>query len=317
MTHDVLRGKCAIHPGLADVRPTRRNTNAMNAHMIMNRLCKLSLMLPVLLLGVGCVGATDEHGDDDEQVGAAQEAFSTYGSWSWGTAGHSTAAAPIGSDPQTCFLSGVAGNLRSYYGAPGGYTAAYAEVYRSGSNWYINTYGPDTNSKVGATAICLPTSTNRTATVGWSTGYPAQVLAPVTANRRCGLMGVGNTEVYYNDNQWQSATDSVYIWNDGTNWYIGGTGHAQGYGGCVDVSSTSGTWNWTWAPTGGTSTLNLLQKVDGGTNPLGTQCFLTGVGGAFQSDDWNNGVFINYDAGSQWWSMTVSNNKTGKVTCVQ
>ncbi|WP_437989684.1 hypothetical protein [Sorangium sp. So ce145] len=283
------------------------------------RIWKISWMLPVLLMGTGCIAAADEQaGDeqaDDETVATAEQAFSGYWSWSWAD-DSSTPPVYIGTDTdRTCFLSGVGGTLASRAGTwPDG--DARVSVFRSGGGWYLDTHAGTGYNEIKGTAICVPSVANRTTPVRWSEGQPAQILAPVTTLRRCGLMSVLNEDAYGNDDNWKAAGDGVMIWNDGTNWYIGGTGHADGIGGCVDVTYNF-IWNATWAPTTGTSTLNVLQQIDGGTNPLGTQCFLTGLGGRFWWSDWSDGVFINYDPGSHWWSVTVTDDKTAHVACVQ
>ncbi|WP_437873329.1 hypothetical protein [Sorangium sp. So ce363] len=290
-----------------------------------NKLWKLSCMLPALLMGVGCVAATDDQASndlvDDEAVGSAEQAFSGYWGWWRETEGYDTPRADLAPDfDRTCFLSGVAGDLKSNSGSPANppLSSAFAGVYDSGGRWYFYTQGNHVTTKVKATTLCVPSVANRTTPVEWKGGEAAKVLAPVTANRRCGLDIVKNSETHYNDNNWQAAGDSVMVWNDGTNWYIGGTGNAHGRGRCVDATSGSGTWGWTYiAPSSGTATHNLIQAIHDGTSPLGTQCFLTGVGGRFQTSSWTDGVFVTYDPGSTWWRVTVSNGKTAHIMCIQ
>jgi hypothetical protein len=220
---------------------------------------------------------------------------------------------------KTCFLSGVGGVLKSEDGVIGNpndpYSSAYAEVYRGGGHWWLLTGGYVSQIKVKATAICLPTVANRTVIQAWSGGQPAVDLGSASTYRICGLTGVVNTALGYYDNNWQASTDSVQVWQSGDRWYLGGTGHAQGSAVCVDTTY-SGYWYWEWVAGSGTGTWNLLQQIDHGTSPLGTQCFLTGVTGAFQTNAWSNGVFINYDPGSTWWSFTASPQKGGWMMCV-
>ncbi|XXX82381.1 hypothetical protein WMF30_26860 [Sorangium sp. So ce134] len=290
---------------------------------VSNKLWKLSCMLPVLLMGIGCVAATGEQaGDelvDDELVGTAEQAFGGYWGWSRETVGHSTPDLDLASAADmTCFLSGVAGNLESQIGSPSGTRTAWAGVYIYDGRWHLTTVGNEVDAKVKATTLCVPSIANRTASVSWKSGEAAKVLAPVTANRRCGLETVLNSSNSHFDTRWHAAGDSVSVWNDGTNWYIGGTGNAEGKGRCVDASPGTGTGVWTYiAPSSGTATHNLVQAIDNGTNPLGTQCFLTGVGGSFLTDSWTDGVFVTYDPGSTWWKVTVSNGKTAHVMCIQ
>ncbi|WP_438036928.1 hypothetical protein [Sorangium sp. So ce204] len=285
---------------------------------ISHKLWKLSCMLPVLLMGISCVAATGEQaGDelvDDELVGTAEQAFSGYWGWSRATEGHDLLSWDLASNADmTCFLSGVAGNLKS--DGPGFFTAQAGVLnHDHNGRWLLSTRGEDDDTKVKATTLCVPSIANRTTEVDWSSGEAAKVLAPVTANRRCGLTQVMN----YGIDEWQASGDSVQVWNDGTNWYLGGTGNAIGWANCVDVSPGTGIGGWTLiAPSSGTATHNLVQAIDHGTSPLGTQCFLTGVGGRFRTNSWDDGVFVTYDPGTHWWKVTVSNGKTAHVMCIQ
>ncbi|WP_437767291.1 hypothetical protein WMF27_19975 [Sorangium sp. So ce281] len=282
---------------------------------VSNKLWKLACMLPVLLMGIGCVAATGEQADD-ELVGTAEQAFTGYWGWSRATDNDFTPAWSVGSKAEmTCFLSGVAGDLSA--NGPSIYASQAGVWHGYGDGWILDTSGDDMDVKVKTTILCVPSIANRTTAVKWSSGQAAKVLAPVTANRRCGLMRVTN-DPESGDNEWQAAGDSVLVWNDGTNWYIGGTGNAEGWGMCVDASSGTGIGVWTYiAPSSGSATHNLVQAIDNGTTPLGTQCFLTGVGGRFQANSWTDGVFVTYDPGSTWWKVTVSNGKTADIMCIQ
>jgi hypothetical protein len=42
---------------------------------------------------------------------------------------------------------------------------------------------------------------------------------------------------------------------------------------------------------------------------------LTGVQGRFRANNYNDGVFINYEPGLAQWEMSVSNSKRGWSTC--
>jgi hypothetical protein len=139
-------------------------------------------------------------------------------------------------DPRL-LLSGVAGDLDANDTS----NIGFAGVWTYSGGWYFRTKGSYEGAKVKATTLCVPSIANRTGEIRWSSGQAAKVLAPVTANRRCGLMSVWNN----GGDKWQAAGDSVQVWNDGTNWYIGGTGNALGDGSCVDVSPGTGIGVWT------------------------------------------------------------------------
>jgi hypothetical protein len=141
-------------------------------------------------------------------------------------------------------------------------------------------------------------------------------LAPVSANRQCFLTRVWNIDTPGTP-RFNADDDAIQIWNDGYYWWLGGSGNAGGQARCVDVNS-AGAPGALFAG-GSTATWNMTQGS-------GTQCLLQGLGGDFlavlQSDgsyaaDWNNGVFINYDPSTQWWSLKVSPHKKAWVNCVQ
>jgi hypothetical protein len=294
----------------------------MNTLTTLDRFCK-SWVLLILYSGAGCVTAMDEQTDTGEPVGHVEQAFSGYWGFGWQTDNQSTPPLDLGPDgDRTCFLSGVGGVLKSEYGSfgpPGNIpTTAAARTYRSAGRWWLSTHGNRNGIRVKATAICLPTVANRTAQRSWAGWFGQQAvdLGPATTYRKCGLTDVSNTQVYYADNVWQASTDSVQVWQAGGRWYLGGTGNAQGAAVCVDTTH-SGYWSWQLGSGTSTATWNLLQHVDHGTSPLGAQCFLMGVGGAFQENDWGSGVFVNYDQGSTWWSLAASPQKTGWVMCVK
>ncbi len=181
------------------------------------------------------------------------------------------------------------------------------------TSWFLTSRPATAGYKVRAQTTCLPT-VNRTSEVGWSTGEAAHVLASHTANRQCFLTGIANADWYYEAGTFTSASDYVKVWDDGTNWYIGGNGRALGWARCVDVTQHGN--QGTWAPTNG-GTWVMTQHIDNGTSPLGMQCLLQGVGGEFRTNNFGNGVFINYNNSNQEWSITASAGKTGWVNCVQ
>jgi hypothetical protein len=277
---------------------------------------QLSALAPILSLVIG-TAACDMGGDDlgaDDALASSEHAATWGGFASWARQDNlptSSNHADIGSDANmTCFLSGVAGNLSSTYGAqtPQGslYTTASSRVYRAGGRWYIEAQTGSGTEKIKTGAMCVNIVAGRTASFGWA-GGAAHKMLPATPNRRCFLTEVANSEMYYNDYDFTALTDEVRVWSDGLNWYIGGNGNAQGAASCIDVSSDLGEWNWA------NGTTNIAYND---MNP-GTQCFLTGVRGAFRSNDWGNGVNINYNAGLNQYTLSASSGKRAWARCIK
>jgi hypothetical protein len=46
-------------------------------------------------------------------------------------------------------------------------------------------------------------------------------------------------------------------------------------------------------------------------------CLLSGVGGPFTRSDFSDGVSIDYNSGTRYWEMTVTNGKRGWGNCVR
>lgn len=282
-------------------------------------------LIAALPLTGGCTAQTSDEAANgsNEQVGKTSEAFTGYWTWSRGLVSNTTLAWPLGSDKQmTCFLSGVGGVLRTEQGAmepPGSvYSGSYAGVEDQSGQWYLDTVDATGGEAVEASTVCIPSVANQV-TGYWTTGMAAQVVIgdyKNHPNRQCGLTAVANSDPYYSDSKWKSSGDSVFVTHDNTNWYINGTGNAEGWAVCVDVG---GAWNpWTWEPwPGDANTINLLHHIDHGSAPLGAQCFLTGIGGSFRDNSWSDGVFVTYDSGSLDWNLSVSNYKLGEAVCVE
>jgi len=265
----------------------------------------LVIALPAVALGA-CMDAGEEATGEVEQ-------HSSWGNSAWYGLGDNTGAtsADIGPDTgMSCFLAGIAGNISSSYGAPEPpgslYTVAKTGVIRSGGRWYIEAQTGSGIEQLASEAMCLNVIAGRTGVYGWSGGN-ATLIGPVTAHRQCFLTEVRNFDMYYTDAELAAAGDSLRVWNDGFNWYIGGSGHAQGSASCIDVTAVVGTYT-----------------VGSGSGPLayndlmpGTQCFLTGIQGSFRNNSYSDGIYINYDPGLHQWSMSSSAGKRGWATCVK
>lgn len=293
------------------------------------KLGQLSLVLTAALMGFGCVVSPDQIGDEtdgNEPVLEVQQAFNGYWSYSWQVHDQITAPADLGLvEDKTCFLTGVDGNFESQYsvGSPGPWPAPidvppHVEVYKSGGHWKLNAVATNSTHAVKVTAMCVPwIGGTGLPAKSWSTGLPPQVLGAAVPGRRCFLQGISNFHDDWDHSTipstratWSSSSDSVQVWNDGTNWVIGGTGQAEGSAACIDV--TAGFGSWTWIAGTGTSTQNLVQHSDSTV-----QCFLTGVGGRFRTTSYSDGVNIGYVIGTTQWTSTQNDGKTAWSSCVQ
>ena len=282
-----------------------------------NVITKVLGLAPVLALVAGaaaCDGFAEDAALVDEDVDQIEQeaSWGVFASWArQDNLPTSSNRADIGPDTdRTCFLAGVAGNLRSSYGAPQPsgtlYTGATSRVYRSGGRWYINATTGSGFEKIKTTAMCVNLVAGRIDPVSWS-GGAAKKIAAVAPGRRCFLTEVTNTDMYYDDVNYTDADDLLRVWSDGLNWYIGGSGHAQGAAACVNVASDLGEWNWA------NGTTNIAYNDQ---NP-GTQCFLTGVRGRFRTNDWSNGVRVGYDSGLNQYTLTASTGKRGWARCIK
>jgi hypothetical protein len=259
-------------------------------------------LLPVTL--AGC--AVDGESAQDEATGAMDQAVTIAGGYAWGSTTGTTV--DLGSATgYTCFLTSVVGQMVSGFtdmGVPP--FPARAGVALENGHWIFREWS--SNAAMGASVQCVASDLNRTAVRTWHRGDAAVLLGPATPHRKCFLTEVAKTDY---SQGWSHDSDFVRVWNDGTNWYVGGTqsGSASGSAVCVDFPGDYGSWLWVAGT--GTTTHPLAY------NPGGVACFLTGLGGSFNNPDWNDGVTIGYDPGILTYNETVSNGKSGWATCVQ
>lgn len=255
----------------------------------------------LVALTSGCAyGATEEE-EFGEPVAEAFEPFS--GLWGYGWQVTSPSATTIGTNVnRTCFLAGVSGNLVGGNGNSHG-----AEVVTNGSNYELRVRATR-DHKVRGDAFCIGTSAGRTSQVHWTSSSPAKSLGVVTPQRRCFLTGVMAA-----DNGFGTSTDNIRVWNDGANWYLGGStsqGWISGSARCVDVTADHGGWAY-FADPGG----NVYGDLAANTNPGGVACWLTRIEGRFATDSWTDGVRLNYEHGLLQWFLSVTNNKKGWSYC--
>ncbi|WP_163997580.1 hypothetical protein, partial [Pyxidicoccus caerfyrddinensis] len=208
------------------------------------------MAMPLAAFAVGCGGELPEQGQPEgelpeqgqpegdvpeapsEAVEQTEQGVVLGGSYWWGSTGWTQLdmGTSVG---RTCFLTGVQGSLTP--SSSGLTSSVYAYIYAG--NWYL-AINPNNGKALGEGVQCINTATNRTLDGVWFTGDPARLLGAVTAQRRCFLTRVEGTGGF--------KTNSYYarVWNDGLNWYLGGS--LSGEGGararCVDVPTDQGSW---------------------------------------------------------------------------
>lgn len=259
------------------------------------KLTIAGIIAVVITLGAGC--AVDEPGPD-EPTGEAQQAVSSFGIWSWGcsTTPCSLALGPAAGE--TCFLAGVWGNLQ-----PAG-SYSQVQVLQSGSQWGLQVV--TAGRPLGGTAVCVPG--NLTKTLPWHSGS-ADVSLGLASNRRCFLSGVINTRGF------TSTTDFVRVYQAHGTWFLGGNmTSAEGvtaFATCVDGPSASPDFGLIVSD-GSSSLDNPIQ----GNSPGGWACGLKKLGGHFTTNDYNDGVWIDYNNPGSVWELSAVNGKQTTTGCV-
>jgi len=256
----------------------------------------------------GCasdIGAQDA--DIQGGVAETQQAFSANWDYLWASTGHTFAN--IGtSTNRTCFMSGLAGDLR-----PAGTTSQPGAGVRTNANGDYEIYVDSAGGALSTYARCVNTATGRTPEVTWHTGDPAQWLGPVTSARRCFLTSVATSNATELSPGFKSNSDNVRVFQDSTNWWLGGTqsGNAFARARCVDVSADLGGWLWVAGDPG-------ARQDPLASNPGGATCLLTGVGGHFtDSSDFSDGAYVSYSATASQFYMNTKNGHSGWANCVQ
>ncbi|WP_044279439.1 hypothetical protein [Myxococcus stipitatus] len=266
----------------------------------------LLLALPLVTFTAACGGeplAADVPAVADEAIGQAEQQVSLSGTYTWRTNQAEFTYTSIGtSTNRTCFLTGLGGSLQP--ATPDDISRAFAGAHLLGDQWVvsINQY---VDRALSTNVQCVNTAANRTPEVVWSKGEAAKLLGAVTPNRRCFLTRIEASGAF------DSTADSVRVWNDNINWYLGGDladdGGARAL--CVDFPEVHGNWL-------------LISGADAihhdlAYNPGGVACFLTEFGGRFNQDSYDDGVSVSYNAGTRTWEMDLSPVKRGRAVCVK
>lgn len=258
-------------------------------------------LLPIALLG--CTATVDSPAND--ATGQAEEAVTVSGWYEWGSTTSKTADLGTATG-YTCFLTSVRGSMWPFMtdiGLPP--SPARAGVTIVNGRWQFREWS---NGPMDVAVQCI--AGNRTAMGTWKAGAAATVLAPAIPGRQCFL-----TEVTKNSYSggWTVNGDNIRVWKDTNNWYIGGqqteSQSATGTAACIDSVQNFG--SWLWIAGSGSATHDLAY------NPGGVDCFLTGLGGHFDGNSYDDGVKIGYDAGILTYNETVVNGKSGWATCVK
>jgi|GEM_PF-2994654 hypothetical protein len=266
-------------------------------------------------------------------------------SYDWhGTGIRAFKLGPVGQ--QTCFLSGISGELYGDGRTPTNGSSlsnvhaldASAEIVPQAGFWNL-VLKAGTGNGVRATATCISVTANRYS-IAWRDNQPPVHIA-AAPNRHCFLTGVWATSGF--GGPWLGRTEDPHIslrqtapngpflldgvltkyWPDLN--FGGATVH------CVDFVATS---HWSFTLRGpsndsysATKTITLRDNFPKGAPvPIGdVGCFLTGIAGVWTSANaWHppyplglyDGVFLTRDATvSPNWTLTASNDREGTVQC--
>lgn len=274
----------------------------------------MSAALPVAIFSAGCLTELDRQ-DESEAVNVeeAEQAFSGSWSYSWGDTRYSRADLGPAAD-RACFLSGIAGFLTTNTFPDGGLQGgAGVEIDPITNHWTLYVDPAFATVTLQVWARCV-SATSLTPSATWRAGQPRKLLAPVTANRRCFFteLTTGRDDEFPHGG-FQSPTDTVWIGNDGIDWYIDGTtsGLVWATAACIDVTQDLGSF-FGYAPEGSTTTTRLVPATDGAA------CFPTQLIGKLDATtDWVQGPYVTYNPTSNLFDLKSKNGSGGRVRCVR
>ncbi|UQA59843.1 hypothetical protein [Polyangium aurulentum] len=291
-------------------------------------------------LSCGCM-AGPEIESEEEMVGEAQDALTDWNFFTRTTATNLTGLTIANASLETCFLSGVAGNLNE--GDELGGVASHPSVARVSivsGNYQLFAHGGAftnqvndpvfSNNSIKANATCIPVTAGRTNGSWTSLDTPHRITDLGTSLRQCFLSGVSGVS-----GVWNSATNFVRVvkvtttdaTHPMTGWYIEGNlpenpGGSDGSASAVCLDFPTGTEfvsGERTSTTEGGSTTTFIGIGLGATVKKG--CGLTEIKGAFNVNSTADGILITPPTAAEGeasaWHMTVSNPKIGKWTCAQ
>jgi hypothetical protein len=299
----------------------------------------LSMLIGTLALGCA-YDTTDAPETEGEVLGVTSQALS---GWWFGALGQTQQGPSLDTgmpvDTSTCFLSGVAGHLgQGGLWQPLDVRSSTGIGGVSGGTWGLWAHGgahqDQTNTRdwfgnpvLGhVTCVGYPRYVPPAPLAGsWSGGAPKKIADfPISfphapTNRRCYL-----SEITGGDGLFHHSTDYVRVvkvtvtdsQHPTTGWYIEGSvqnnpdfgGTARARATCVNYPALTEEWTDIVGP--GTYTLTQGTAIKG--------CGLTRIQGAFNVNDFNNGVRINAPATiNGQWTVTVSPGKGATTHCAQ
>jgi hypothetical protein len=217
---------------------------------------------------------------------------------------------------KTCFLAGLFGSMRNGYGQtePSGTLygpSAAGVIGGDGSTYQLEAAPGVTGWNLGMNASCTSLVAGRSQLYYFDSDTNTHAVKMAAKSPSSGVITIcGLTEVKQPLNTYQdfgTVDDELRVLDGGDGyWYLGGAGHAAGYAQCVEVNArTSSDYS---ADSG---IINLSQGA-------GKQCFLTGLKGVWQSNDFGSGIWLAYDADLLQWTMTVtdSGRQRGYARCL-
>jgi hypothetical protein len=195
-----------------------------------------STALVIAILSTGCLSEIE--GQDDPTAVDAVPHGATLRDTQYRTVDLGTV------EDRACFLSGVAGYLTtSDRPETSAQTGAGVLIDLMTNHWLLYVDPASTGESLQASARCASTA-SLTAEAMWRAGGPRKPLAPVTATRRCFFTELTTgRDVDFGRGAFQASRDSVWIDNDGTDWYIDGltSGLAWAAARCIDLDDDATT----------------------------------------------------------------------------
>jgi hypothetical protein len=272
----------------------------MTTNVLWGRAWKLVALAATVAAAGGCAADASESAPDAEgRTGTTQQAFSGVATWGFGATSYTSSVIPnINDGSYTCFLTEVVGNLDAQSGA--------AEV-RVGKSFFgsslVLEVAPNSGNYLGATAACVSNVTNRTPVKTFS-GTRVQLDSgfAASANRRCYLTAVG-ARANHVPEDFSGANDKLHTYKENGKWYLDGVGNVTGSARCIDVTDLGTGW---WVSNGD------FQLIPA---PAGDVCFLSAVGGSFQSNSTTSQAKV-YTSGG-WWRLKGSAGKYAEGSCAR
>jgi hypothetical protein len=289
-----------------------------------------SRFLPALVLFVSaaaCGGAPSTTTGQDEPTETSQSNLNlSVGVWAWGTTDGTLL--PLGSTSgQTCFLTGVAGDLNNGtdWVTDGN---SFAGVFESGGNYFMKAWGGTSlfgspPAAVMAYVACLGTTLNRTWST-WTSGNGPAFVDYLAPNRYCFLESVegaiatwgaadASVSLAVGPNPYNSTDNNLYWWLNGTvqssQW-----GHAKASAVCFDLpagTQASGFYMSVPYPYQITG-----EPVAWSSN--GMMCGLTGIAGPFNDSSWTDGAVLHWPPGRRGaWTLDLWNGKSLWADCAE